>query len=45
MYNLAFNRARGHSMEKYTEDLLKRTSISYVDENSKMKFNFSICIF
>jgi hypothetical protein len=31
-YILAFNRARGHSMEKYTDDLLKRTSLSYVNE-------------
>ena len=26
---LAFNRARGHSMEKYTEDLLRREPFSY----------------
>ena len=25
---LAFNRARGHAMEKYTEDLLRRSSVS-----------------
>lgn len=32
----AFNRARGHSMEKYTEDLLKRTSISNKSQTSSI---------
>jgi hypothetical protein len=31
---IAFNRARGHSMEKYTEDLLGRKPFSY--ENIKI---------
>jgi len=33
----AFNRARGHSMEKYTEDLLKRKSLS-----ANAQSNFSL---
>ncbi|CAF1023824.1 unnamed protein product [Rotaria sordida] len=35
----AFNRARGHSMEKYTEDLLKRTSLSKNTQSTSSLLN------
>jgi len=35
----AFNRARGHSMEKYTEDLLKRTPLSATTQSNPLLLN------
>ncbi|CAF0972223.1 unnamed protein product [Adineta ricciae] len=38
----AFNRARGHSMEKYTEDLLRRSAVSCQMQNNSNSVSDSV---